>query len=286
MTTMNDMIKQLGELLFFGLPIHIATILIFSIIERFVPAGSHKPISGWWLNLKIMVVYNLAPILASVGVGASVAAVGSRLGLGWIDLRFSKGHGIPIVIFATLLTLFIGDFFYYWFHRFQHKVPFLWHEHKLHHMDEQLSAITSGRHHWLEDLLRVPVVTIPMAILFKLDPISGGMAGYIIGAWPVFFHANLRIHLGRASVLFNCPQVHRIHHSRLREHYDQNFAGFFPIWDVLFGTYHHPALGEFPASGVAGEREVRTAREAASLPFREWRRMWVEWRMFRTRRPT
>ncbi|PCK78907.1 sterol desaturase family protein, partial [Rhizobium sophoriradicis] len=29
-----------------------------------------------------------------------------------------------------------------------------------------------------------------------------------------------------------------IHHSRVREHHDKNFANYFPIWDHLFGTYY------------------------------------------------
>ena len=36
---------------------------------------------------------------------------------------------------------------------------------------------------------------------------------------------------------------------------DKNFAAYFPIWDVLFGTYWHPRKGEFPPTGLhSGER--------------------------------
>jgi sterol desaturase/sphingolipid hydroxylase (fatty acid hydroxylase superfamily) len=34
------------------------------------------------------------------------------------------------------------------------------------------------------------------------------------------------------------PTGHRVHHSALPEHRDKNFAGIFPIWDHLFGTYY------------------------------------------------
>ena len=267
---MANMMQSMELLFLRVLPLHLGIILVFSLVERFVPAGPLKPIRGWLLNLKIMILYKSTPILFSIVVSASVAFASGIVGLGLIDLRAIASNSMAKLALATLLTMFVGDFFYYWFHRFQHENSFLWQQHKLHHMDEQMSAITSGRHHWLEDLLRVPTVTIPMAILFKLTPPEGGIIGLVIGAWPVFFHSNLRVHLGPASVLFNGPQVHRIHHSRLREHHNQNYAGFFPVWDLLFGTYHHPAPGEFPPTGVDDETEVKTAFEAALLPFREW----------------
>jgi sterol desaturase/sphingolipid hydroxylase (fatty acid hydroxylase superfamily) len=68
----------------------------------------------------------------------------------------------------------------------------------------------------------------------------------IQSAWTFLIHANLKLSLGPLSWLVDGPQVHRIHHSQLPQHFDRNFAAFFPIWDVLFGTYYHPARGEFP----------------------------------------
>jgi sterol desaturase/sphingolipid hydroxylase (fatty acid hydroxylase superfamily) len=110
-----------------------------------------------------------------------------------------------------------------------------------------------------------------MAILFDLSPGVGGAIGFVFSAWTFFIHANLKLSLGRLSWLFDGPQLHRIHHSRLLEHFDRNFAAFFPIWDVIFGTYYHPRPDEFPPTGVAGEPEVTTFRDAAWLPFRTWR---------------
>jgi sterol desaturase/sphingolipid hydroxylase (fatty acid hydroxylase superfamily) len=64
----------------------------------------------------------------------------------------------------------------------------------------------------------------------------------------------------------------------MRAHFDQNFAAFFPIWDVLFGTYHYPKRDEYPSTGVHGEKEVQTLWEGATLAFREWHRMFRAWR--------
>jgi sterol desaturase/sphingolipid hydroxylase (fatty acid hydroxylase superfamily) len=36
------------------------------------------------------------------------------------------------------------------------------------------------------------------------------------------------------------PVFHRWHHTALNEGGNTNFAGTFPVWDILFGTYHMP----------------------------------------------
>jgi len=269
-------VRDLPSLKVDELPLLLGMFAAFSILERVLPAaGPRKPLRGYWLNFKVTVFEVLiGPALGGL-IGASTIALGNRLGLGWIDLRFSTSYGMVDLVLAFLLSTFIFDFFFYWYHRFQHE-SFLWQEHKLHHMDEQLCAFY--RESWLEPLIAGPLSAIPLAILFKLTPTQGAITSAMFAAWVVLLHTNIRLHLGPFAVLFNGPQGHRIHHSRMREHYDQNFAAFFPIWDVLFGTYHYPKRDEYPLTGVQGEKEVQTLLEAGTLPFREWSKM------FRARR--
>ena len=66
------------------------------------------------------------------------------------------------------------------------------------------------------------------------------------------------------------PQYHRIHHSFQLEHLDKNFAAFFPIWDILFGTYYHPGKDEFPSTGLLSGETYSNLWLASTLPFREW----------------
>jgi sterol desaturase/sphingolipid hydroxylase (fatty acid hydroxylase superfamily) len=274
--------KDLSSQFLFSLSIGFPTIALFALIERFAPAGPHKSINGWVLNLRIAILGYFGATLTSILGASAAAALAHRFPLGWIDLRFAGGRGVQALIAALLLTLFISDFFYYWSHRFQHKVAFLWQQHKLHHMDEQMNASTAGRIDWLKYLVKIPIVTIPTTVIFKLDPVAAGTIGGVIGfatyAWVVSIHSNIKLHLGMASVLAVGPQVHRIHHSRLLEHRDRNFAGNFPIWDLLFGTYYHPGRDEFPPTGVVEEPEVQSFLEAVSLPYRGWWKMFREWR--------
>ena len=281
-TFSQETIKASRLILIYGLPLNLGMLALISFLELILPAaGSRKPFKGYILNFNIGVLGSLVGVFLTSMVGTALVRLGDLLGLGWIDLRFSAGHGIGAILAAFLLSQFIWDFFYYWLHRAQHEIPFLWQEHKLHHMDEQLCALTSLRQHWLDSLLIGSTVTIPMAIIFKLDPIQGTIAAALGAFWAAFVHANIRLHLGPASLLLGNPQLHRIHHSRVREHHDRNYAPFFPIWDVLFGTYHSPKPDEYPVTGMHDEDEVEGIVAAATLPFREWWKMFRGWRLRR-----
>jgi sterol desaturase/sphingolipid hydroxylase (fatty acid hydroxylase superfamily) len=275
-------IRELSARFFFFLSAGFPIMALFALLERVVPAIPHKSISGWILNLRVAILNYFGTALAAVLSASAAAALTRHFGIGWVDLRFSTGRGVMALIAAFLLSLFITDFFYYWCHRFQHKSAILWQQHKLHHMDEQMNASTQWRMDWIKAFFRMLTVTIPATVVFKLDPVPagtiGGIFAFVLYSWSTFAHSNIKIHLGNASVLFLCPQVHRIHHSRLLEHRDRNFSGSFPIWDLLFGTYYPPARDEFPPTGVDGEGDVQSFVEAVLVSFRGWRKMFREWR--------
>ena len=254
-----------------SLPLFVALTTVFAIAERFWPAGPHKSAKGWLLNAGVTLLYIVAPITVAAITAAALAAIANGIGLGLIDLRPQFRSGVLGAAFTTLIWIAVFDFFYYWWHRLQHEHPFFWRIHKLHHIDPQLNVSTNWRHHWLEDIFRVPFVILPMALLFKLEP---AMA-FVLVLWTVFIHANLRLHLGPLARVVAGPQLHRIHHSRLTEHFDRNYAAFLPIYDQLFGTFYYPRRDEFPPTGVEGEQEMATLREAVLLPFMQPRTPWV-----------
>jgi sterol desaturase/sphingolipid hydroxylase (fatty acid hydroxylase superfamily) len=258
---------------------YVAAILAMSavllIFERLFPAAPLASVRDQVLKLKIGVFYLLmVPVIGAI-TGALSGYLSQSVGLGLFKLELSSQYAVLQVIATFLVWRLASDFFYYWFHRFQHE-SFLWHQHKLHHLDERLSGLSSTRNHFLETLLYAPVYTIPVAILIEFSPVTGGLVGLSIGIidlfWQVLVHANLRLGWGRLSWLLNSPQLHRIHHSRLLPHHDKNYAAMFPIWDVLFGTYYHPAPGEYPPTGVLGERDIGTLWDANLVPFRAWSR--------------
>lgn len=157
---------------------------------------------------------------------------------------------LTAAILFTLTGLLVIDFFYYWYHRLQHST-FLWHIHKVHHTDKHMTAATSYRHHVLEFPLQALLLILPMSLVFSLTQIF--TFALIVKFHALFVHLNLRLNLGPLTPLVVGPQYHRIHHSINEEHRNKNFAMYFPIWDVLFGTYQKPQKDEFPDTGVEGE---------------------------------
>lgn len=247
--------------------------LVFIVLERWIPAEPRQRLHGLVLNFGFALVLVVGTALYGSAISMAVITAQSAFwGGGWIDLRFASEASYASMIAAGLLFFLVFDFFYYWCHRLQHTIPALWAEHKLHHMDEDLNVSTTLRHHWLEAAIRLPLIAIPLAVLFKLDPMAGGVLGAVYGAWGYFIHANLRLNLGPLTPIICGPQVHRIHHSRLSAHLNKNYAAFFPLWDFIFGTYYHPKPDEFPPTGVEGEPPVGFIGGVA-LPFVEWARM-------------
>jgi sterol desaturase/sphingolipid hydroxylase (fatty acid hydroxylase superfamily) len=279
--------RPLGSVLFAAV-FPIGTLLSLSVIERlFAAAGPRKSLKAYLLHLQINVFYLFMAGIAGTAAALSVAALAHRLGfqLGLIDLRFATGRGMLTLLGAAWLSAIVSDFFFYWFHRTLHKTPFLWAHHKLHHMDPELEAITIARQNWIEVFLAALFMTVPLTILFKFDNLTpwqfGIVTGTVLTVVTTLFgigHLNVRLQVGRASLFYCSPQVHRIHHSRLPEHQDKNLAFVFPLWDVLFGTYYPPAKDEFPPTGVEGEEEIESFWEAQIFTPREWWRIFRAWR--------
>jgi sterol desaturase/sphingolipid hydroxylase (fatty acid hydroxylase superfamily) len=186
--------------------------------------------------------------------------------------------GGAFAVFALSCVAIAGqDFFYYWLHRLQHTSRWLWAQHELHHTDEHVNVTTSYRHHWLETVLLPLFVVAPIFLLF--NPAFGRVIWLILFAklMGYFIHLNSPIRLGWYNRILACPQSHRIHHSALPEHMNKNFAAFFPFWDILFGTYHHPQPDEWPNTGVPGVT-VNSLWQAIVWPFVSWGKMLRELR--------
>jgi sterol desaturase/sphingolipid hydroxylase (fatty acid hydroxylase superfamily) len=263
----------------------IAPPLVLALLEHLTrPAGPRKSARKWLLHFQIMLLNYAAAapcaLLAAYLASLLVKSVGLNLGL--IDVHVGDGKAIPSIVGALFLSGLAGDFFFYWYHRSLHKSNILWQHHKMHHLDPEFDAMTGPRQNWLESFFSVFFIFIPVAVLFNfnnnIDPLDTGLLqGAIIGFWTLLSfqnHSNLRLQFGKATVLFTSSQSHRIHHSYLPQHLDKNFVAFFPIWDILFGTYYHPARDEFPLTGVAGEKDIQSVWEVQIFAFREWLKMY------------
>jgi sterol desaturase/sphingolipid hydroxylase (fatty acid hydroxylase superfamily) len=190
-----------------------------------------------------------------------------------INLAWLAEHGPwPIRVAGTLLgvliSVFVLEFFYYWYHRLQHSVPFLWRFHAVHHSIEELSG-WNCYHHVTEEIFRIPFVTLPILMVVTVNP------GYVplwipalTAAQGHFEHSCTRLHFGWLRYLISDNRYHRIHHSIEQRHVGKNFGAFTPIWDWLFGTALFPGQEEWPATGLTDVREPKTLKDYLMRPFK------------------
>jgi sterol desaturase/sphingolipid hydroxylase (fatty acid hydroxylase superfamily) len=242
---------------FFGLWASVVLLgVLLHLAERVRPAERDQSYRGMLANGAFTLIFAFLSPVALVGAnylaGSFLASVIARLSgpLFAIDLDGLTNDYPDLVRIAllaplVLLPLLVYDFFYYWFHRLQHSSTWLWQQHKLHHSDQALNVTTSYRVNWLEDFFKNLLVTIPTGVVLGLQPFQVGLVaaatGVIAHLWGQYLHSNLRLSYGPLTGWVTGPQYHRIHHSIEKPHQDKNFCTYFPVWDIMFGTYYAPA---------------------------------------------
>lgn len=228
--------------------------LFFLAIACFIVAielvwGRHEPVVSAGRRVRAMLFHLLyLPIAVSIGVLMRPLTGPPLLDLG---------------MWAVLLVPFLWDFFYYWTHRAQHAIPFLWRFHAVHHSIERLAA-GSGFHHPMEAAVRAVLVTVPLSFVTT----QPWIAGAVLGLQGIYLHSEVRPHFGRLAWIVCDNRVHRIHHSLEAQHFDKNFGAFTLIWDKLFGTAHFPQNHEWPDVGLDDRSEPRTVSDWLLQPVR------------------
>jgi sterol desaturase/sphingolipid hydroxylase (fatty acid hydroxylase superfamily) len=262
--------------------------VMLHVAERVLPAERHQSYGFMIANGKITLVYAfLSPIsrLAAIyfvgtGIGElskQLTAPGFLIDLGSLINGCSGPIKYVFLMPIALMPLLLYDFFYYWFHRLQHTSAWLWEQHKLHHSDQALNVTTSHRINWIEEFFKLFLVTIPVALILKLQPVQvGTLASFAVALsiiWGLFLHSNIRLCFGAMTPVVTGPHFHRIHHSIETRHRDRNFATYLPLWDILFGTFYPPTREEYPQTGVVNEISNPSMREIMLGPLL----CWVHW---------
>jgi sterol desaturase/sphingolipid hydroxylase (fatty acid hydroxylase superfamily) len=155
----------------------------------------------------------------------------------------------PPWIVATAAVL-LGDVLVYWFHRACHRFEFLWRFHAVHHSSERLDWLAAHREHPIDGMLTQLAQNLPAMLLGVPFEILAVLVAFR-GAWSILIHSNVRLPLGPLRLLFGAPELHHFHHARV-ERTAHNFGNLAPWLDLVFGTYHRPALDETYALGLRG----------------------------------
>lgn len=183
-------------------------------------------------------------VLNAVFTGLVFAAVW------WATAEWTHAHNFGVLHWLSLpgwarltLAFLLFDAWMYWWHRLNHRIPFLWRFHRTHHSDPKMDVTTANRFHIgeiaLSSVLRIPVIALLGLQLWEL-------ALYEMAMFTVvqLHHANIALPapLDRAlRTVIVTPFMHKVHHSRWQTETDSNYSSLFSFWDRLFRTFQFRA---------------------------------------------
>ncbi len=146
---------------------------------------------------------------------------------------------LPVVL-QVVLGLVLLEFGLYWKHRLAHEWPPLWRFHAVHHSVTRLWFLNTGRFHLVDTLsglaFGIPVLLVlgaPQDVMIMVSAITA-----IVG---ILTHSNVEMRCGWLNFVFNTPELHRWHHSKVLAEGNRNYGENLMLFDLLFATYFNAA---------------------------------------------
>ena len=254
-----------------GRPARLDTLpkLFLLILPLFALAAA---LEGWYLQARRGVAYDWRAYFASLGdaVGRRLivtiigfGAVGVLLELAW-KYRLAT---VPMDQAWAWVLLFLGqEFCYYWMHRADHCVRWLWATHSVHHSSNQFVLANAYRLGWTTQISGTALFMAPLVLLgFPPSAVLGVLAANLL--YQYWIHTELIGRLGPLEWVLNTPAHHRVHHARNPEYLDRNFGGVLIVFDRLFGTFS-AERADTPCS--YGLVQPLTSHNPVRIAFHDW----------------
>ncbi len=231
----------------------VAATLVAVLIQRLAP---HARVRGSWRVNGWLWIVDTAVVGAVCGAcGFRAAAWAAQNGFGVLNqAAATPWTTIPVTVVALDLTS-------YGWHWANHRVPFLWRLHQVHHSDPSFTVSTGVRFHPGELLLSLPVRLAAVVLIGA--PVGGVLVFEVaFGFANLFEHGDINLPSRAESWLARVcitPAVHRRHHTKVGPARDSNFGTMFSVWDRTFGTFTPndsatrietglPEIGDLPVS--------------------------------------
>jgi len=246
-----------------------AGLVLFWVLEILVPL--FRTIYDKWQHAGLNLMLTFLQLLVSVSFGLLV--VRSSIYVGEHRQGFLYWFVLPTWLHLLLAMLAIDCVMGYWTHWLEHKVPWMWRCHIVHHADRHVDVTTALRHHPIETVFRfvgqwlaVVCAGVPLGMLFIYQLVA------------VFFaqltHANVQFprKLDRLlSHVFVTPNMHKVHHHEMQPLTDKNFGNIFSVWDRLFGTFAEvpPDQLRYGIDTLPNEQQHNRLAALLRVPFRQ-----------------
>lgn len=181
---------------------------------------------------------------------------------------------MPRALRAVLGFLLLDYTLFIW-HWLNHRAPFLWRFHAVHHVDLDLDSSTGIRFHFGE-LFLAAFFRAMQIIVIGVDRSTFTVWQRLLVGSVIFHHSNLELPTtieGRIVGLVVTPRMHGIHHSTRVEETNTNFSSLLSCWDRLHRSLKLDVPQRAITIGVAGYDDPKqvTLRRSLLLPFAEGR---------------
>lgn len=137
--------------------------------------------------------------------------------------------------YVWIACQFLDDFTYYWFHRQNHMIRFLWAAHIVHHSSDNYNLGTAVRNGWFTILYKPLFYMWLPAIGFPPEMVVVCLG--IEALWQFQLHSVYIPKMGFIEKILNTHTMHQVHHAKNIEYMDKNHGGFLNIFDKIFGTW-------------------------------------------------
>jgi sterol desaturase/sphingolipid hydroxylase (fatty acid hydroxylase superfamily) len=225
-------------------------------LETWVPAFQRQPERScrWPTNFGLgLINWGLTAIAPFSTISAAVWA--NRTGVGVFNQ-------VAMPMWASVCgTLAVYSLAGYLIHLVEHKTPWLWRIHRVHHLDTHLDVSTSQRHHPLELIANV-LILVAVTIVFGLTASFLIIYEMMNAVIDFFSHANVRLPESLDRIVrwvLVTPNMHSLHHSSHQPETDSNYGVVFTVWDRLFGTYRAEPTWGYGKLQI-GLKEIRDDR--------------------------
>jgi sterol desaturase/sphingolipid hydroxylase (fatty acid hydroxylase superfamily) len=255
------------------LTIGVLALLLF-FLERFLPLrqGTRSLIARLVVNLAISALTFVAAVALDQPAAHWALRWSAEKPFGLIHLAV-----MPVWAEFALSFLLMDLAFYYW-HLANHRIPFLWRFHNVHHIDPDLDVSTAFRFHFGE-ITFSSLFSIVQVSLIGISPWAFAIYQLAFQAEVLFHHSNLRLPIGFERLLSKIivtPRMHGIHHSQVQRENNSNFGTVFTWWDRLHRTLglnipQDEVIVGIPAYTLPEDNRVPSA---LLMPFRKQRDYW------------
>ncbi|WP_031429262.1 sterol desaturase family protein [Flavimarina sp. Hel_I_48] len=225
--------------LIYGVPCFLGLILVELTYSKSHDEGKHlyewKDLrSSFAMGLGSAILSPLAKTISAILIFKVVYEIFNPLVEG-VRTNIMGWESFGYAWYFWVLCMLADDLSYYWFHRENHMVRFLWAAHIVHHSSDNFNLGTAIRNGWFTIFYKplfymwIPALGFPVEMLIVCLGIEA--------LWQFQLHSQYIPKMGFLERFLNTHTMHQVHHARNIEYMDKNHGGILNAFDRIFGTW-------------------------------------------------